>query len=152
MGLKISYFNIFNNRCPRNCSEKGTCNEGVCQCNTGYLLRDCSVETKIFVESTPETEIVIRPGLNSYALIPVNQIFQESVLKITNFVAPLECYISSVSLTGETEEEDSRLLVRQLEISDTYDENNSDPPTKSKHDYKIMPDDSGFINLGGGQE
>eukprot|EP01017_Pseudomicrothorax_dubius_P048391 TRINITY_DN8793_c0_g1_i1.p1 TRINITY_DN8793_c0_g1~~TRINITY_DN8793_c0_g1_i1.p1 ORF type:complete len:278 (+),score=23.95 TRINITY_DN8793_c0_g1_i1:227-1060(+) len=28
--------------CPRNCSNKGVCNNGVCQCNYGFIDDDCS--------------------------------------------------------------------------------------------------------------
>ena len=31
--------------CPNDCSGKGQCNEGVCECNVGYTYFDCSLRT-----------------------------------------------------------------------------------------------------------
>ena len=60
--IKLSYFKIFNNKCLRNCSDRGTCIKGKCQCNTGYTLRDCSKKATLFTLDKEPTDIEIHPG------------------------------------------------------------------------------------------
>jgi hypothetical protein len=152
MRLLVSYFDVFNNRCPRNCNSKGTCSDGKCQCNTGYLLRDCSLKSDVFLEKTEKKAITILPGLYGYAIIPVQEIFTETAMKLTNFEAPLEGFISSISLAGGDEStqnsSNTRLLIsRKLAEGEGGIEG---PPNKNKFDFEFKHDNSSFTSLGEG--
>jgi hypothetical protein len=148
MELLVSYFDVFNNRCPRNCSESGTCFEGQCQCNTGYLLRDCSLESKIFIESTEQTGIRIKPGQYGFTIIPVAEIFKETVLNIKDFEAPIKAYISSIS--NSIGNGNRRILSKR--VAQEEEEENFDPPHKDKHEFSLLPEDPNLVNLGDGEK
>lgn len=96
--LKLSVIKVYKNKCLRNCSNKGTCIKGKCQCNTGFTFRDCSKKATLFTLDKEPSELSVAPGQYSYTMIPITQVYENTGFVFGNYTDPLELYISGVTL------------------------------------------------------